>query len=104
MPRRINDLADGRALWVCGADHGRRSYAWTYDVSMALLRLIINGSPREVDLGDEPTVAALVREMAPPGVPCAVELNRSVVPLGHHASVTLCEGDAIEVVTFVGGG
>ena len=37
-------------------------------------------------------------------LPCAVEVNRDLVPRGSHADHMLREGDAIEIVTLVGGG
>lgn len=36
--------------------------------------------------------------------PVAVERNREIVPRAEHESTALCEGDAIEIVHFVGGG
>jgi len=68
------------------------------------MRLVVNGHAREVDLGEAPTVASLLREVTPPGVPCAVEVNRAVVPLARHTAVALRDGDEVEIVTFVGGG
>ena len=34
----------------------------------------------------------------------AVELNREVVPKADYASITLREGDELELINFVGGG
>ncbi|HWB20787.1 MAG TPA: sulfur carrier protein ThiS [Phycisphaerales bacterium] len=36
--------------------------------------------------------------------PCAVEVNKFVVPKARHASHRLASGDIIEIVTLVGGG
>lgn len=36
--------------------------------------------------------------------PCAVEVNRTVVPLREHADHRVASGDVVEIVTFVGGG
>jgi len=71
---------------------------------MSMVRLIVNGAERNIDLGEAPTVAALLRDLAPAGVPCAVELNRSVVPSIRHGTTALTDGDRVELVTFVGGG
>jgi sulfur carrier protein len=49
-------------------------------------------------------VADLLAEIAPVKGRCAVEVNREIVPRSQHAERVLAEGDAIEVVTFVGGG
>lgn len=68
------------------------------------MRLRINGSPQELDLGEPPTVAALVERLSPRGVPCAVELNRRVVPVARRHDTVLHDDDAVEIVTLVGGG
>jgi sulfur carrier protein len=68
----------------------------------APLRVTVNGEPRELPAGT--TVAELLSQVAPPGKPCAVEVNREIVPRSAHATQPLHEGDAIEVVSFVGGG
>jgi sulfur carrier protein len=34
----------------------------------------------------------------------AVELNRTIVPRSEYATTTLREGDAVEIVSFIGGG
>jgi len=63
--------------------------------------LTINGEPREV--ADGLTVAALVTQLGVGGR-VAVELNGEVLRQAQHPEVTLRDGDALEVVTFVGGG
>lgn len=68
------------------------------------MQLRVNGQEREVDLGDAPTVAALVSILLPAGRPCAVEVNRRIVRAAEHATTRLTQGDEIEVVTLVGGG
>jgi sulfur carrier protein len=62
----------------------------------------VNGEPREVP--DRATVQDLIKQLGLAGGPVAVERNRSVVPRAEHASTRLAEGDAVEVVHFVGGG
>lgn len=69
---------------------------------MSTVRLILNGEPREV-----PGPATLDRllahlELEPRTV--VVELNRSIVRRPALASTGYGEGDAIELVHFVGGG
>ena len=66
------------------------------------VRVTVNGEARELPAGT--TVAALLSQVAPPGKPCAVEVNREIVPRSAHAAHELREGDAIEIVGFVGGG
>ena len=36
--------------------------------------------------------------------PCAVEVNRSLVPRDGHGQKQLAGGDVVEIVTLVGGG
>ena len=68
----------------------------------ATLRVSVNGEPRELPAGT--TVAALLAQIAPAGKPCAVEIDRQIVPRSEHAGRALREGEAVEVVGFVGGG
>ena len=68
----------------------------------AVVRVTLNGEPRELPAGA--TVADLVARLTPTGRPCAVEVNREIVPRSAHAAHALREGDAVEVVGFVGGG
>lgn len=68
------------------------------------MRLMINGEPRDVSLTGTPTVAALLRELKNDGAPCAVELNRAIIPHTVRDRTELHDGDVIEIVTFVGGG
>lgn len=64
--------------------------------------IVVNGSPRP--LPADPTVAGLLAELGLAASPCAVELNRLVVPRREHAATRLREGDLVEIVTLVGGG
>lgn len=66
------------------------------------MRLTINGA--ETDVPNDLTVRGLVEHLGLGGGPVAVEQNREVVPRAEHASRRLSEGDAIEIVHFVGGG
>lgn len=67
-----------------------------------VVRVTIDGQPREFAEGT--TVAQLLVALGVAGKPCAVELNRAIVPRSAHADRELREGDAVEVVGFVGGG
>ena len=66
------------------------------------MEITINGTPREVT--DAVTVAELLRglELRPHQV--AVEVNRELVPRTRHQKYALSAGDAVEIVTLVGGG
>ncbi len=63
--------------------------------------LIINGKPQRVEAGNvrELVVALGLGEQA-----VAVEVNREVVPKRLHEETLLKDGDAVELVTLVGGG
>ncbi len=64
--------------------------------------ILLNGEPRE--LPGPLSVADLLRLMAVKPEHVAVEVNRELVPRARHAETTLHPGDALEVVTLVGGG
>lgn len=66
------------------------------------MSVTIGGQPREVAAGT--TVADLLAALGVAGKPCAVEINRLIVPRSAHAAHRLAEGDAVEIVGFVGGG
>jgi thiamine biosynthesis protein ThiS len=62
----------------------------------------VNGESRSLPTGA--TIADLLRELALDKGRIAVEHNRRVVPRAEHAGAMLNHGDAVEIVTFVGGG
>jgi len=64
--------------------------------------ITINAEPRAFP--DPLTVAELIRTLGKDPSKLAVEVNRDVVPRAHHAVRALAEGDAVEIVTLVGGG
>ena len=66
------------------------------------MEITLNGEPRTVD--EEITVAGLVEELELDRGAVAVEVNRSIVPRSRHEAHPLRPGDAVEIVTFVGGG
>jgi sulfur carrier protein len=66
------------------------------------MKLMVNGNP--VELPDGSTVTALLGHLAIDATRVAVERNQDVVPRACWAESQLHEGDAIEIVTFVGGG
>jgi thiazole synthase len=64
--------------------------------------ITLNGDPRPLP---EPwTVAELLRRLGHDTGKVAVEVNREVVPRVRHAAQQLQDGDAVEIVTLVGGG
>jgi thiamine biosynthesis protein ThiS len=66
------------------------------------MTLHINGEQR--DFRDGLTVAALVAQLGMKADRVAVELNLEIVPRAQWESITLEDGDKLEVVHFVGGG
>jgi thiamine biosynthesis protein ThiS len=68
---------------------------------MSLITIILNGEPRQVRAG---SIADLVASLGLDVKKVAVERNREIVPRSTLAEVALAEGDALEIVHFVGGG
>lgn len=66
------------------------------------MKLTINGTER--DAPDGLTVRGLIEHLGLGSGPVAVELNREIVPRSDHPTRRVSEGDAIEIVHFVGGG
>jgi thiamine biosynthesis protein ThiS len=56
------------------------------------------------DLPEPLTIAALLARLDIDARRVAVELNELVVKKAAYAEKLVCEGDAVEVVNFVGGG
>jgi thiazole synthase len=67
-----------------------------------MLQLTINGQSRTLDEGV--TVAELLEQLGHDCRRVAVEVNREVVPALQHSLHRLQGGDAVEIVTLVGGG
>jgi len=66
------------------------------------VRITLNGEER--DVADGTTIAALLEALGVPRKATAVEVNRELVPRSEHATHPLAPGDAVEIVTLVGGG
>lgn len=66
------------------------------------MTLTINGDAR--DLPDGMTVSALLAHLGLDPQRLAVERNRDLVRRATFDDVTLADGDALEIVTLVGGG
>ena len=62
----------------------------------------INGEPRQVSAGA--TIAAMLGELGLDAKRVAVERNREIVPRSTLADAEVSDGDAFEIVHFVGGG
>ena len=66
------------------------------------MRIVLNGT--DAELREPCTVVSLLEQQGLAQRPCAVEVNRELVPKAQHAAYTLSEGDTVEVVSLVGGG
>jgi thiamine biosynthesis protein ThiS len=66
------------------------------------VRVTVNDEPRELPAGA--TVADLVSALGLGPRRIAVEVNRNVVPRAEYGAAALQDGDAIEIIHFVGGG
>ena len=63
--------------------------------------ILLNGKPHPTPAA---TIAQLLHELGLAGQAVAVEANQAIVPRREHAEAPLNDGDAIELVTLVGGG
>jgi thiamine biosynthesis protein ThiS len=66
------------------------------------LTLTLNGETRVLD--GRPTVAGLIAQLGLDARKVAVERNEEIVPRSTYDATPLDEGDAIEIVHFIGGG
>ena len=66
------------------------------------MQVKLNGEARE--LPEAMTIQQLLERLKVRRDTVAVEVNRQIVPRARHGDRRLEEGDAVEVVTFVGGG
>ncbi|HET6537730.1 MAG TPA: sulfur carrier protein ThiS [Sphingopyxis sp.] len=66
-----------------------------------MISIVLNGEPRQVREG---SIADLVASLGLDVKKVAVERNRDIVARSTLADVMLVDGDALEIVHFVGGG
>ena len=69
---------------------------------MQNVQIHLNGEVRRLPEGA--TVAMLLEELELDARQLAVEINQQLVPRTVHESTPLGDGDAVEIVTLVGGG
>ncbi len=72
------------------------------DIVPHTVTVMVNDETRA--LPDGATVADLVARLGLGARRIAVEVNRMVVPRAEYPNTTLRDGDAVEVIHFVGGG
>lgn len=70
--------------------------------TLTTLRLSVNGQPHALAAGT--SLAELLAELGLDVRKVAVERNREIVPRSVYGAVRLAEGDALEIVHFIGGG
>jgi len=68
----------------------------------AAVRISVNGESRRI--APETRVEELLRALGIETPRVAVEYNREILPKARYGETVLCEGDDVEIVTFVGGG
>lgn len=66
------------------------------------VQISLNGNPTEIH-GSE-SLTSLLTRLELQQRPVAVEVNGELIPREHHEQHRLMEGDAVEIVTLVGGG
>jgi sulfur carrier protein len=66
------------------------------------MQVTVNGASKDVPQGL--SVRGLLDHLALTSGPVAVEINRAIIPRAKHGERIVNEGDAIEIVHFVGGG
>jgi sulfur carrier protein len=66
------------------------------------MRITVNDE--QVTIDEPCSVTDLLRRYNLGTTACAVEVNRSLVPKREHDAHELQDGDAVEIVTLVGGG
>jgi thiamine biosynthesis protein ThiS len=65
------------------------------------MQITVNGRPHETS---GTTIADLLIQLGLDSARVVVERNLEIVPGNRQGTVTLCSGDRIEIVHFVGGG
>lgn len=66
------------------------------------MKILLNGEEREIADGE--TVGGLLEGLQIRAARVVVERNRTIVPRDAYGATLLAEGDALEIVHFVGGG
>lgn len=66
------------------------------------MQIILNGKPETLE--NPMHVGQLLAHLGLDTRKVAIERNLAIVPRSAHMSTLLCDGDAIEIVTFMGGG
>ena len=88
----------GSQVHMLAGAHGPRSQG----MAEGCLQVQVNGEVRKIHAGG--TLGDLLRELDVCSDRIAVELNTEIVDRQEFDRRGLCEGDQIEIISFVGGG
>ncbi len=66
------------------------------------MEILLNGEKRELAAGE--SLTGLLDELGLAGRRLAVEVNEEIVPRSQYGSLSLADGDQVEVVHAIGGG
>ncbi len=66
------------------------------------MNVIVNGETREIPA--DTTLSAMIELLGLPDERVAIELNKAVIRRSRWDEAVLSDGDAVEIVHFVGGG
>lgn len=66
------------------------------------MHIIVNGRTQDIKTGQ--TLHGLILSMNLDPTVVVAELNQSIVPGDKFAATSLCDGDRLELLSFVGGG
>lgn len=69
---------------------------------MKKINIVINGKNREIP--ENLTVKCIIDELIPKSQMFVVEYNLEILQKENFPSITLKEGDSLEIVSFCGGG
>ena len=69
---------------------------------MVNMQIMLNGETHGLE--GSGTVDALLEKLGLDARKVAVELNLAIVPRSRYAQTQISEGDAVEIVRFIGGG
>ena len=75
---------------------------WSSRIRFFIVVIQVNGEKKEIK--ERLSVAELLSELGVRSGRVVVELNRDVVARDAHEKIFLKDGDAVEIVHFVGGG
>ena len=94
-------MGSGRA-WADGLDTARTPTAMDSFPYRSTMQVFVNGEAKDVP--EDTTLRGLIEQVGLGKALCAAEVNKKAVPRREQESTTLKAGDAVEIVSLVGGG